>query len=506
MAFFVAVHFKGLVTARLATKYDASSLLFCTMARYTHQALLVCVFLGLGIMDFQAQENSPLKFANLPVIDEEPSADFFVRNRNRLRDTMGDSVVVVLLSAPQKTRSNDIDYRYHQDPDFYYFTGIEEPNSMLLLFKDSVEIDGEWLNEILFVESKNVKKERWTGRMLGLAEAKEVSGAANVMSNIDFISMPIPFKDFDFVYSNANQWIERDDKEHPGDLMSMDKHLKAKAERAGVQIKVNAAEDLFGFLRQHKSAEEIAMLQQAIDITCEAQKNAMRSIVPGMTEYQVEALIEYTFRSNGASGAAFPSIVAGGSNGGIMHYTSNESLLIPGDLVVIDIGAEYEGYAADVTRTIPIDGTFSAEQAIIYQIVLDAQSVAIRYATPGYKFWTPHEEAFRTIGKGLIKNGIITQWSEIGDYFIHGTSHYLGLDVHDSGIYSSLQPGEVITIEPGIYIPHGSPCDPKWWDIYVRIEDDILITAGAAKLLSSGAPKKISEIEKIMDRGQASAD
>ena len=245
------------------------------------------------------------------------------------------------------------------------------------------------------------------------------------------------------------------------------------------------------------------MLQQAIDITCEAQKNAMLSIAPGMTEYQIEALIEYTFRTNGANGAAFPSIVAGGSNGGIMHYTSNESLLIPGDLVVIDIGAEYEGYAADITRTIPIDGTFSEEQAIVYQIVLDAQSVAIRYATPGYKFWTPHEEAFRTIGKGLIKNGIITQWSEIGDYFIHGTSHYLGLDVHDSGIYSSLQPGEVITVEPGIYIPHGSPCDPKWWDIYVRIEDDILITAGPAKVLSSGAPKTISAIEKLMDRGQA---
>jgi Xaa-Pro aminopeptidase len=181
-----------------------------------------------------------------------------------------------------------------------------------------------------------------------------------------------------------------------------------------------------------------------------------------------------------------------------MHYTSNSSLLIPGDMVVMDIGAQYQGYAADVTRTVPVSGVFSGEQKIIYQLVLDAQTVAIRYATPGYKFWTPHEEAVRTIGKGLIKHGIIKKWSDIGDYFIHGTSHYLGLDVHDTGIYSALQPGEVITVEPGIYIPEGSPCDPKWWNIYVRIEDDILITDGPARVISSSAPKTISEIESLM--------
>jgi Xaa-Pro aminopeptidase len=247
------------------------------------------------------------------------------------------------------------------------------------------------------------------------------------------------------------------------------------------------------------------MMQRVIDITADAQINAMKFIKPGMTEYQIEALIQYTFRASSAEDDAFRSIVASGRNGGIMHYTANQSLLIPGDLVIMDIGAQYEGYAADVTRTVPVSGKFSPEQAAVYQLVLDAQTVAIRYTTKGYKFWTPHEEAFRTIGKGLTSLGIIKKWSEIGDYFIHGTSHYLGLDVHDSGIYSSLKPGELITVEPGIYIPEGSPCDPKWWNIYVRIEDDILINEGSAKVLSARAPKTIAEIEAMMNADQASS-
>ena len=464
--------------------------------------LLLLVFVGnLGI----GQSDSKFHFANVPVLDEELSADFFKKNRNRLRDTMPDSAVVVVFSAPQKSRSNDIDFPFHQDTDFYYFTGVNEPNAMLILYKTPRNINGKLLDEVLFVEERDDQKEQWTGKMIGLEGAMDASGVQVVMANTEFKFLNLPWDSIDYIYSNRHQFIERDNKTHSGDLMSMSKHLRTKAERAGVEIKVDEAEDLFGFVRQRKSVEEIRMLQQAIDITCLAQKNAIKAIKPGMTEYQVEAIIEYTFRSNGAEGEAFPSIVASGKNGGIMHYTSNDALLIPGDMVIMDIGAQYEGYAADVTRTVPVSGKFTEEQKIIYQIVLDAQTVAIRYATPGYKFWTPHEEAMRTIGKGLIKHGIITKWSDIGQYFIHGTSHYLGLDVHDTGIYSALQPGEVITVEPGIYIPEGSPCDPKWWNIFVRIEDDILITDGPAKILSDSAPKKISEIEAMMqaNAGQA---
>lgn len=498
--FFFAFHRPWLVSAVGAClRYTASALL-CTMLKKIRPLVLVLSGIACfsSVLGQKPAEESVFKLAHLPVLDEELSASFFKENRIKLRDTMPDSAMIVLFSAPQKQRSNDIDFPFHQDPDFFYFTGVREPNSMLIIFKEAQNIDGITANEFLFVESKDAKKEQWTGKMLGIEGTKEMSAVEVVRPNVDFKGIELPWNMLRYVGSNKHQFIERDDLEHAGDLMSMTKHFNAKLERANRTSFVNETEELISFLRQRKSPQEIAMLQRAIDITCEAHVNAMKAIKGGMTEYQVQAIIEYTFMSNGADAVAFPSIVASGRNGAIMHYTANSSLLIPGDLVVMDIGAQYQGYAADVTRTVPVNGVFTDEQAAVYQVVLDAQTVAIRYATPGYKFWTPHEEAFRTIGLGLIKLGIITEWGDIGNYFIHGTSHYLGLDVHDAGIYSSLKPGEVITVEPGIYIPEGSPCDPKWWNIYVRIEDDLLITDGPAKVLSAGAPKTISEIEKLM--------
>lgn len=484
------------------------SALLCTMNR---MLLTLCV--GLAALGALAQDNpvevsqAPLfKVSPLPELSEELSATFFAQNRERLRDTLADSSMVVLFSAPVRYRSNDIEYRYQQDPDFYYFTGIKAENAMLILFDGPTQIEGKWYREILFIEERQEKKEMWTGTMLTEEDAQEVSGIGAVMHNTTFKTLDIDWESVNRILANRSLFIERDNKTHPGDLASMVKHLFNKAERASVPVLVDEGEDLFGYLRQKKSSDEIRMMQTAIDITCMAHNNAMRMIAPGMTEYQLEAIVEYTFRFAGADGIAFPSIIASGDNGSIMHYTDNADLLIPGDLVVMDIGAQYQGYAADITRTIPVNGKFSEEQAAVYQLVLDAQTVAIRYATKGYKFWTPHDEAYRTIGKGLIKLGIIKEWSEIADYFVHGTSHYLGLDVHDSGIYSALQPGEVITIEPGIYIPQGSPCDPKWWGIYVRIEDDILITDGPAKVLSANSPRTISEIEAFMAGGSASTD
>ncbi len=437
------------------------------------------------------------KIAAAPSIPEELSSSFFFENRERLREILPDSSMVVLFSAPIRTRTNDIDYPFRQDPDFYYFTGVNEDNAMLVVFKNPMRINEKWYREILFIENDNMIKQVWNGPVLGADQAKDVSGVATVMSNTEFKTMEFNWAEIKDVYSNNNLFIELDDLKHPGDLASMVSHFKLKTERAGKEILVNEGEDLYAKLRQKKSKEELDMMQRAIDITGDAHINVMKMIRPEMTEYQLQAMIEYTFQFNGAE-VAFPSIVASGDNGAIMHYTENRELLIPGDMVIMDIGAEYEGYAADITRTIPVSGVFSEEQKKVYQLVLDAQTVAIRYATKGYKFWTPHEEAYRTIGKGLIALGIITEWGDIGKYFIHGTSHYLGLDVHDAGLYSALQPGEVITVEPGIYIPKGSPCDEKWWGIFVRIEDDILITDGPAKVLSERSPRKISEIEALM--------
>lgn len=445
------------------------------------------------------------KIAPAPAIPEELSATFFFENRERLREILPDSSMVVLFSAPIRKRTNDIDYPFHQDPDFYYFTGVKEDNAMLVLFKTPMRINEKWYREILFIENDNMIKQVWNGPVLGSEQAKEVSGVATVLSNTEFKNMNFDWTTIANVYSNENLFIELDDVKHPGDLASMVNHFKLKTERAGKKILVNEGEDLYAKLRQKKSAEELEMMQRAIDITGDAHVNVMKMIKPGMTEYQLQAILEYTFHYNGAK-VAFPSIVASGDNGAVMHYTQNDALLIPGDMVIIDIGAEYEGYAADITRTIPVSGVFTEEQKQVYQLVLDAQTVAIRCATKGYKFWTPHEEAYRTIGKGLISLGIITEWGDIGKYFMHGTSHYLGLDVHDAGLYSALQPGEVITVEPGIYIPKGSACDEKWWGIFVRIEDDILITDGAAKILSERSPRKISEIEALMGNSSASAD
>jgi len=426
------------------------------------------------------------------------SKSFFAENRDRLRDAMPDSSMVVLFSAAQKTKSNDIDYPFHQDPNFYYFTGVREANAMMLIFKNPMRIDEKWYREILFVEEKDDKKERWTGKMLGLEKAQELSGAASVMSNVEWKSLPINFEKIEKVFTNSFNDIERDDKMDPGDLKSLVTHTLSKVSFAKQSISTNEGLDLFAYLRQAKTDDEVKMIQHAADITSEAQNRIYENVKPGMKEYEIEALIEYTFRSNGAEGEAFPSIVASGSNGSIMHYTANDATLKDGEMMIVDIGAQYKGYAADITRTIPVSGTFTEEQKQVYQLVLDAQTVGIRYATPGYKFWTPHEEAYRTAGKGLIKLGIIQEWSQIDLYYIHGTSHYLGLDVHDPGVYSSLQPGEVLTVEPGIYIPRDSPCDPKWWDIYVRIEDDIIITRGPARILSDKSPRTIKEIEALM--------
>jgi Xaa-Pro aminopeptidase len=217
-----------------------------------------------------------------------------------------------------------------------------------------------------------------------------------------------------------------------------------------------------------------------------------------MTEYQAQAILEYFFKHFGAEYPGFPSILGAGENSCILHYVTNRRTLADGDLLVADVGAEYHGYTADVTRTLPVNGKFSPEQKIIYDIVLEAQTAGIKAARAGNKFTEPHNKATEIIQKRLMEQGIIKSPMEHRLYFMHGTSHYLGLDVHDAGLYGSLAPGNVITVEPGVYIPEGSPCDPKWWNIGVRIEDDILITKGEPVNLSGAAPRTTEQIEALM--------
>ncbi len=251
-------------------------------------------------------------------------------------------------------------------------------------------------------------------------------------------------------------------------------------------------------LRQIKTPEELVLMRKAIDITCEAQKELMRTLNASMSEFQAQALVEFVFMKNGAKGPGFPSIVGAGENSCILHYTTNRKPLAANEMMVVDIGAEYHGYTADVSRTMPISGKYSPEQKAIYQLVQKAQQAGIEVCKPGVHFRDPHKVATEIISKGLIDLGIIKEEKEVRKYFMHGTSHYLGLDVHDPGTYEMLEENMVITVEPGIYIAEGSDCDPKWWNIGVRIEDDILITATGYENLSACVPRNIDEIEKLM--------
>ncbi len=255
-------------------------------------------------------------------------------------------------------------------------------------------------------------------------------------------------------------------------------------------------------LRTVKTPEEVALLRRAIDITAVAHREAMKSIEPGMHEYEVAALVEYVFHRNGAETPAFPSIVGSGENAVILHYETNRRRMRAGDLVVIDIGAEYHGYCADVTRTVPVGGRFSPEQRMIYELVLRAQSAGIRAVQVGAPFRAAHEAARDVIADGLMRLGLIREAGEVSRFFNHGTSHYLGLGVHDVGTGGPLTPGTVLTVEPGIYIPASPDVDRSWWNIGVRIEDDVLVTDAGPVVLSEAAPRAPDEIEALMaERG-----
>jgi Xaa-Pro aminopeptidase len=255
-------------------------------------------------------------------------------------------------------------------------------------------------------------------------------------------------------------------------------------------------------LRMVKAEEELILIRRAVDITAAAHREAMKSIEPGMYEYEAEAVIEYVFRKNGAESPGFPSIVGSGENSVILHYDSNRRQMRDGDVVVVDIGAEYRGYTADVTRTVPVNGVFSPEQRAIYQIVLRAQEAGIAAVRAGQPFAAPHRAARAVIVEGLKDLGLIENARDVGRFFTHGTSHYIGLYVHDVGTGGLLVPGTVITVEPGIYIRPAVDIDRKWWNIGVRIEDDVLVTDEDPVVLSAGAPRAIEAVEALMrERG-----
>lgn len=426
---------------------------------------------------------------------------FHAAMRDSLRALLPDSTAAVFVTAPERKRANDVYYEYHQDPNFYYLSGYREPNGLLVVYKEEQELSGGSTNEILFLQDRDPQSEVWNGRRLGDEGAEEKLMLKDVRVNKELKGLEGVFEDLKGVYFISPEALEGLDTNESKSLDGLIHHFQKKMTDDQRQSE-KALMKMMAEMRQQKHAEEMKLLRKAINITCKAQNQLMLEIEPDMTEYQTEAVIEYIFKKEGAEYTGFPSIQGSGENSCILHYTSNRRPLNNGGLLLSDVGAEYHGYTADVTRTIPPSGKFSEEEKIIYDLVYAAQSAGIDSCKVGNSFWAPHLAASKVLVKGLMELGIIEKPSELRQYFMHGTSHYLGLDVHDAGLYMPLAAGQVITVEPGIYIAEGSDCDPKWWNIGVRIEDDILITEEGPENLSDCSPRASEAIEALMQQNQ----
>ena len=425
----------------------------------------------------------------------------FSERRLQLSNKVLDDSAIIVASALVKSRISDTDYAYRQDSNFYYLSGYEEPDSLILIRPNH---DKEKF--IIFCRDRDPLREQWDGFRTGQDGAIQEYQADNAYS-INSIDQMMPellagVKNIYFSMSapcgvdlKISKWVEdirkntRAGAEPPHNLLSLDSILHE--------------------MRLIKEDYEMDLMKQAADITTEAHIRAMQAVTPGMFEYQLEAEYLYAFNKNGARSAAYNSIVGGGNNSCILHYVENNAELKDGDLVLVDAGCEYKYYASDVTRTFPVNGKFSPEQKEIYSIVLEAHKQSMEQAKPGNKWNLMHEKSVEVIVEGLLDLGLLKgtkdQVIENGDYskfYMHRIGHWLGMDVHDVGGYKQdgdwrdLEKGMVMTIEPGIYILDSlEDVDDKWKGIGVRIEDDIVVTESGFEVLTPNVPRTIEEVE-----------
>jgi len=430
--------------------------------------------------------------------------EFHKKKRQEFRSLMPANSVAFIFTSPIMKRSNDTDYMYHQDPNFYYLTGWREPHGVLVIFKDAqFDSDGSY-NEIMYVRERNEYREMWDGRRLGIKGAKKMS-FDRVKLRSEFIENTIPIENFsNILNTNIRDDVRdfKDDKYDLFDIQNKFQEIVSKKESdilgdLNKQFFSSSINQIMSKLRQTKDPQEIELLTKAIRISALAQIEVMRAIHNDMTEREVQGIHEFIYRKYGAAHEGYNSIVGAGGNACVLHYVTNEDMDIKDKLILMDVGAEYRGYTADVTRTIPVNGKFNNEQKIIYDLVYKSQEEAIKEAIIGNSFNDIYLKSYDIIAKGLIDLGIIDDYREARKYYPHGVSHHIGLDVHDPGS-RDLMENMVITVEPGIYIPENSNTDPKWWNIGVRIEDDILITNSGPVNLSIDAPRRSDEIEVIM--------
>ncbi len=428
----------------------------------------------------------------------------FAKRRARLMRDMEDNSIAILPAATMKRRNRDVDYVFRQDSDFLYLTGFEEPEAVAVLIPGREH--GEY---ILFCRERDPEKEIWDGYMAGPEGACKKFGADDAfpIACIDDI-LPGLIEGRDRVYYAMGGDVEFDRM-----VMDWVNSIRSKA-RSGAHPpgEFIALDLLIHEMRLYKSTAEIKVMQEAADIAADAHARAMKVCRPGMTEYQLEAEFIHEFTQRGARSPAYPSIVGSGKNSCILHYIENTATMKSGDLVLIDAGCELDYYASDITRTFPINGKFTEAQKAIYELVLKAQLAAIESVKPGNTWNQAHDTTVAVITAGLVELGILKGDVEsliaeetYKKFYMHRAGHWLGMDVHDVGDYKVsgqwrvLEPGMVLTVEPGIYIAPGTEgLAKKWQGIGVRIEDDVLVTKTGCRVLSAAAPKTVKEIEKAM--------
>jgi Xaa-Pro aminopeptidase len=434
----------------------------------------------------------------------------FERRRAAVSKAIGDAVAV-FPAAPQAVRSFDSHYPYRPDSDLYYLTGFEEPECVLVLAPSHPET-----KTVMFVLPKDRDKEIWTGRRLGVERAPKQLGVDAAYS-IDELDQRLPklLDSADRLYYSVgnNERFNRRIVDH----VRVAKFARQRSDKAATSVLDPSP--ILHEMRTKKSPAEIATLRRAVEISAAGHLAAMRSARPGMHEYEIAAIIEYVYNSRGAV-RAYPSIVASGDNANILHYMANRDRIADDALVLIDAGAEVDCYSGDITRTWPMSGRFSSEQRAVYEIVLEAQRRAIELCKPGVKFNTEVNDTAQAVmldglrDLGLLKgsNEEILERGAHKPFLPHRIGHFIGLDTHDVGFYRAsgdwrpLEPGMVVTIEPGMYIGADLDVDPRFKGIGVRIEDDVLITESGPQILGDGLPKLVADVERTIAQGRESKE
>ena len=428
----------------------------------------------------------------------------FSRRRAALIEALQPGSVALLASAPERVRSRDVHHAYRQDSDFFYLTGFAEAGALLALVPGREE--GE---AVLFCQPKDPQKELWEGVLLGPDAAVETLGVdqAYPVGEVDSV-VPELMAGRERIHYRIGSDADFDEK-----VMGWARAARAKARHGGpAPGQFLLLDDLLHEMRLFKSEEEIRLMEEAARISAEGHRRIMQYCRPGIYEYELEAELLHCFLRNGSRAAAYGSIVGSGANACVLHYVSNEARVEDGDLVLVDAGCEFRHYAADITRTFPANGRFSAEQREIYQVVLQAQAAAIEAVRPGASCDAPQQAAVHAIVDGLLQLGLLSGTADevieteaYKPFYMHRVGHWLGIDVHDVGSYRNgedwrpFEPGMVTTIEPGIYIaPDNEDVAPRWRGIGVRIEDNVLVTESGNRILSDGVPRGMEEIEAIM--------